>query len=44
MHHFSSIKDPHLDRQKKHALPDIFFITLSAVICGADNWVAVEPK
>ncbi|NOZ55145.1 MAG: ISAs1 family transposase [Gammaproteobacteria bacterium] len=42
MHHFSSIKDPRLDRQKKHALPNIFFITLSAVICGADNWVAVE--
>ncbi len=41
-HHFSSIEDPRVNRQKKHELPDIFFITLSAVICGADNWVAIE--
>ncbi|MCF6345206.1 MAG: ISAs1 family transposase [Thiomicrorhabdus sp.] len=42
LQHFSSIKDPRINRQKKHALSDIFFITLSAVICGADNWVAIE--
>lgn len=40
--HFSAIDDPRVNRQKKHELPDIFFITLCAVICGADNWVAVE--
>ena len=40
--HFSSIKDPRINRQKKHELQDIFFITLCAVICGADNWVAIE--
>ena len=27
---------------KKHLLSDIFFITLCATICGADNWVAIE--
>lgn len=42
IHHFSSIEDPRLDRQKKHKLQDIFFITLCTVICGADNWVAIE--
>lgn len=42
LHHFSSIKDPRVNRQKKHQLQDIFFITLCAVICGADNWVAIE--
>lgn len=42
IHHFSNIADPRLDRQKKHKLQDIFFITLCAVICGADNWVAIE--
>ena len=42
IHHFSSIEDPRIDRQKKHQLQDIFFITLCAVICGADNWVAIE--
>ena len=40
--HFESITDPRVDRRKKHLLEDIFFMTLSAVICGADNWVAVE--
>ena len=42
IHHFSSIEDPRVDRQKKHQLQDIFFIALCAVICGADNWVAIE--
>ncbi len=42
LHHFSPIKDPRIDRQKKHQLSDIFFITLCAVICGADNWVMIE--
>ena len=42
IHHFSSIEDSRVDRQKKHQLQDIFFIALCAVICGADNWVAIE--
>ncbi|MDO9161667.1 MAG: ISAs1 family transposase [Methylococcaceae bacterium] len=40
--HFSSIKDPRVNRQKKHQLQDIFFISICAIICGADNWMAVE--
>jgi len=40
--HFSSIEDPRVNRQKKHQLQDIFFISLCAMICGADNWVAIE--
>ncbi|WP_146066594.1 ISAs1 family transposase, partial [Candidatus Venteria ishoeyi] len=39
--HFETIKDPRIDRQKRHKLGDIFFITLCAVIAGADGWVAV---
>ena len=42
IHHFSSIEDPRVNRQKKHKLQDIFFISICAIICGADNWVAVE--
>ena len=42
IHHFSRIEDPRVNRQKRHQLSDIFFITLCAVICGADNWVAIE--
>lgn len=41
IHHFSSIEDPRVNRQKKHQLQDIFFISLCAMICGADNWVAI---
>ena len=42
IHHFSSIEDPRVNRQKKHQLQDIFFISICAMICGADNWVAIE--
>ena len=40
LHHFSSIEDPRVNRQNRHQLQDIFFISICAVICGADNWVA----
>ena len=39
--HFSSIPDPRINRSKLHRLSDIFFITLCAVICGANNWVEI---
>ncbi len=42
LHHFSNIDDPRIEHQKKHLLPNIFFITLCAVICGADDWATVE--
>jgi hypothetical protein len=42
IHHFSSIEAPSVNRQKKHQLQDIFFISICAIICGADNWAAVE--
>lgn len=41
LHHFSSIPDPRIERGKLHKLSDIFFITLCAVICGADDWVSI---
>jgi len=40
--HFSSIPGPRIDRRKRHKLSDIFFITLCASICSANDWVAVE--
>jgi hypothetical protein len=39
---FDELEDPRLDRTKLHALGDILFITLCAVICGADTWTEVE--
>jgi len=40
--HFSPIPAPRVERNKCHQLSDMIFITLCAVICGADGWVAVE--
>ena len=40
--HFAELEDPRLDRRKAHSLPDIIGLTIIAVLCGADNWVAIE--
>ncbi len=39
--HFSQLPDPRVRRTRRHALVDILVITLCAVICGADDWVAI---
>ena len=39
---FAELKDPRMDRTKKHSLSDILTIAICAVICGADGWVQVE--
>jgi predicted transposase YbfD/YdcC len=40
--HFSKLTDPRIDRTKEHKLIDILTIAICAMICGADNWVAIE--
>jgi predicted transposase YbfD/YdcC len=40
--HFGTLTDPRRDHLKAHRLVDILTIALCAVICGADDWVAVE--
>jgi predicted transposase YbfD/YdcC len=40
--HFAGLTDPRIERAKEHRLLDIITITLCAVLCGADDWVAVE--
>ena len=41
--HFSELPDPRTDKSRiRHKLMDMLVIAISAVICGADNWVAVE--
>jgi len=40
--YFSSIKDPRVDRTKRHKLINIIIIALTAILAGADNWVEVE--
>jgi predicted transposase YbfD/YdcC len=39
--HFRQLPDPRVRRTRRHALEDILVITLCAVICGADDWVAI---
>ena len=40
--HFDRIDDPRSDHGKRHQLLDIMAIAIMAVVCGADDWVAVE--
>jgi len=42
MTRFSVIKDPRIERCKKHALLDILFLTVSAVLSGARGWEDIE--
>jgi predicted transposase YbfD/YdcC len=39
---FDELEDPRVERTKLHALGDILFITICAVLCGADTWTEVE--
>ncbi|MFT5815513.1 MAG: hypothetical protein ACI9VT_003286 [Psychroserpens sp.] len=40
--YFKDIPDPRLKRKQLHKLDGLFFITLYAVICGRNGWVAIE--
>jgi predicted transposase YbfD/YdcC len=40
--HFRSLKDPRINRHKRHLLLDIIVIALCAVLCGAKDWQQVE--
>ncbi|MCF4967154.1 ISAs1 family transposase [Nostoc sp. CMAA1605] len=40
--HFSDIKDPRVERTKKHQLTDILVIAILAVIGGAQGWEDIE--
>ena len=40
--HFAKLTDPRIDRTKEHKLIDILTIAICGMICGADNWVAME--
>ena len=40
--YFGELIDPRMDRTKKHPLLNIIIIAICGVICGAENWVAIE--
>lgn len=39
---FIVVRDPRIDRTKKHKLIDILIITLCATICGVEGWEEIE--
>lgn len=41
-HHFRMIKDPRINRRKRHLLLDLIIIALCAVLCGAKDWQQIE--
>jgi len=40
--HFAELKDPRINRTKRHLLLDIIGLAISAVIGGAESWVDIE--
>ncbi|MCC5664235.1 ISAs1 family transposase [Nostoc sp. CHAB 5784] len=40
--HFAELKDPRVERTKKHQLTDILVIAILAVIAGAQGWEDIE--
>ena len=40
--HFSVIEDPRIERCKKYKFLDILFLTISAVLSGAQRWEDIE--
>jgi len=43
MEHFGSLADPRTKEHKiRHKIYDIIFITIAAVICGAEDWYEIE--
>jgi predicted transposase YbfD/YdcC len=42
VNYFTDLTDPRVDRTKDHLMEDIIFITIAAVICGAETWNDIE--
>ena len=42
LEHFRELADPRIDRNKEHKLLDVLVIAICAILCGANDWVAVE--
>ena len=40
--YLGKVTDPRVDRTKDHKLIDIITTAITAVICGAENWVDIE--
>src|SRR5690349_5704281 len=40
--HFAPLPDPRIERTKAHDLLDVLTIAFCAILCGANDWVAIE--
>jgi predicted transposase YbfD/YdcC len=40
--YFTELTAPRVDRTKDHLMEDIIFVTIAAVICGAETWNDIE--
>ncbi len=40
--HFKDLKDPRVNRTLKHPLINVIFIAFCGILCGAEDWVAIE--
>src|SRR5262249_45627482 len=40
--HFAHLRDPRINRRKRHLLPDLIAIAICAVVCGANNFPQIE--
>ncbi len=40
--HFSILRDPRIERNKRHSLIDIMVLTVCAVVTGAETWEEIE--
>jgi predicted transposase YbfD/YdcC len=40
--HIAIIPDPRIERSRLHSLHDVLVIAICGMICGADDWVAIE--
>src|SRR5437763_12363348 len=40
--HFARLTDPRVERTRVHRLGELVTIALCAILCGANDWVAVE--
>jgi hypothetical protein len=42
LEYFASVPDPRLERSRLHPLASVLVLSLCAVVCGADSFVAIE--
>ena len=42
MTYFADMKDPRIERTKRHLMDDILFISIAAVLSGVESWDEME--